>query len=106
MIQVRKSIPLSRLALLEAEDLVIRRDGDALIAYFDFENPILLNRHQLSESFDRLQEGLRENQLSFHGLVGFFGYEFLAANFDLRLTAKTDLDLPDGWFARPNSLVR
>ena len=34
----QKSIPLSRLALLEAEDLVIRRDGDALIAYFDFEN--------------------------------------------------------------------
>ena len=106
MIQVRKSIALSRLALLEAENLVIRKDGDALIAYFDFENPILLNRHQLSESFDRLQEGLRENQLSFHGLIGFFGYEFLAANFDLRLTAKTDLDLPDGWFARPNSLVR
>ncbi len=38
--------------------------------------------------------------------MGFFGYEFLAANLGLSLKAKRDLEVPDGWFGRPETILR
>ena len=53
-----------------------------------------------------LQSHSPPNGLSFSGWVGFFGYEFLAANLGLSLKAKRDLEVPDGWFGRPETILR
>ena len=41
----------------------------------------------------------------FSGWVGFFGYEFLARHFGATLTADRDLNIPDGWFGRPSTVL-
>ena len=35
----------------------------------------------------------------------FFGYEFLAANLGLLLESDCDLDIEDGWFGRPQTII-
>ena len=60
----------------------------------------------MEKSLSLLQSDSPPNGLSFSGWVGFFGYEFLAANLGLSLKAKRDLEVPDGWFGRPETILR
>ena len=105
MIKTREAIPLSALDSLGSENLVIRPDPKGLVVYLDFDPAVILNRHKLQESFDQIRLAPEPSDLSFSGWVGFFGYEFLAANFNIQLQSAIDLTLPDGWFARPNSIL-
>ena len=105
MIKTREAIPLSALDSLGSENLVIRPDPKGLVVYLDFDPAVILNRHKLQESFEQIRLAPEPSDLSFSGWVGFFGYEFLAANFNIPLQSAIDLTLPDGWFARPNSIL-
>ena len=105
MIKTIETIPLSALNSLDSESLVIRADPKGLVVYLDFEPAAILNRHSLQESFYQIRQSSEPYDLSFSGWVGFFGYEFLAANFDIQLESLIDLEIPDGWFARPKSII-
>ncbi len=105
MIKTIETIPLSALNSLDSESLVIRADPKGLVVYLDFDSAVVLNRHKLEESFYQIRQSSEPYDLSFSGWVGFFGYEFLAANFDIQLESPIDLEIPDGWFARPKSII-
>lgn len=105
MIKTIETIPLSALNSVDSESLVIRADPKGLVVYLDFEPAAILNRHSLQESFYQIRQSSEPYDLSFSGWVGFFGYEFLAANFDIQLESPIDLEIPDGWFARPKSII-
>ena len=105
MIKTIETIPLSALNSVDSESLVIRADPKGLVVYLDFEPAAILNRHSLQESFYQIRQSSEPYDLSFSGWVGFFGYEFLAANFDIQLESLIDLEIPDGWFARPKSII-
>ncbi len=97
--------PLASLSALALENLVVRRHEKGWTAYFDFCEPLLLDRNNPSAFFEALNSPSHSCPESFSGWIGFFGYEFLAANLGVPLTAEIDLEVPDGWFARPQSLI-
>lgn len=105
MIELPRSMPINTLAQLKLHTLAIRRHEEGMTAYFDFSSPLVLNRKAVPKSLQVLESKGSSSSLSFSGWVGFFGYEFLAANLGLSLSAPVDLDIPDGWMARPRSLI-
>mgnify|MGYP002820086926 CR=1 FL=1 len=86
---------------------MLATDGPgAHVAYLDFTDTLTLDAERAEEGVTRLAEPAAPTGLSFSGRVGFFGYEFLAALLGLSLSSPRDLDLPDGFFARPATLLR
>ncbi len=108
MIELSSSIPLERLQALQAEQIAIRSvSSNEWIAYLDFKEVTEPSSLDPKGSLEHLQcKEEKPSGLSFEGWVGFFGYEFLASHFGLKLIASRDLSVPDGWFGRPTSLVR
>jgi para-aminobenzoate synthetase component 1 len=99
-------LSLECLSSLQANPIVIRAIPEGWIAYLDFTDTFELVSHNTESGISRLTESPdTRTSLSFNGWVGFFGYEFLAAHFGLHLQAKRDLEIADGWFGRPSTLV-
>ena len=107
MIEFPHSVPIESLASLKCENLAIRSNGsDGFTVFMDFRERSRLSSSSTEKSLSLLQSHSPPNGLSFSGWVGFFGYEFLAANLGLSLKAKRDLEVPDGWFGRPETILR
>ncbi len=107
MIRLSQSLPISSLANLQLSEVAVcSSTPDGMIAYFDFNKSLVLSSKKYSEGLKSLSPGPSDSKLSFSGWVGFFGYEFLAANYGIQLCAKRDLEVPDGWFGRPDSIIR
>lgn len=108
MITVSNPISISLLEAVTDKHLVIHTEKDHIVAYFDFDEILLPHHQETSTFFDQVKcpADIPNNSLSFSGWVGFLGYEFLASNLGIKLHSKKDLDLPDGWFGRPGSLIR
>ena len=107
MIEFPHPVPIESLASLKCENLAIRSNAsDGFTVFLDFRERSRLSSSSTEKSLSLLQSHSPPNGLSFSGWVGFFGYEFLAANLGLSLTAKRDLEVPDGWFGRPETILR
>ena len=106
--KVPAPLKVSLLKATDTENLVIQTQKDHLLAFLDFEQILLPDRHHTSLFFNQIKSPapMPGNDLSFSGWVGFLGYEFLASNLGLHLHSEKDLTLPDGWFGRPRSLIR
>ena len=106
MIEVEQSLPLPNLSLLELPEIVVQTRGkDGFIVYLDFKDAFYLDSSLISKNLSALNVGYPPSPLSFSGWVGFFGYEFLAANLGIALRSKRDLDIRDGWFGRPQTII-
>ena len=107
MIEFPHPVPIESLASLKCENLAIRSNAsDGFTVFLDFRERSHLSSSSMEKSLSLLQSDSPPNGLSFSGWVGFFGYEFLAANLGLSLKAKRDLEVPDGWFGRPETILR
>ena len=107
MIEFPHPVPIESLASLKCENLAIRSNAsDGFTLFLDFRERSRLSSSSTEKSLSLLQSHSPPNGLSFSGWVGFFGYEFLAANLGLSLKAKRDLEVPDGWFGRPETILR
>ena len=107
MIEFPHPVPIESLASLKCEILAIRSNAsDGFTVFLDFRERSRLSSSSTEKSLSLLQSHSPPNGLSFSGWVGFFGYEFLAANLGLSLKAKRDLEVPDGWFGRPETILR
>ncbi len=107
MIEFPHPVPIESLASLKCENLAIRSNAsDGFTVFLDFRERSRLSSSSTEKSLSLLQSHSPPNGLSFSGWVGFFGYEFLAANLGLSLKAKQDLEVPDGWFGRPETILR
>lgn len=107
MIEFPHPVPIESLASLKCENLAIRSNAsDGFTVFLDFRERSRLSSSSTEKSLCLLQSHSPPNGLSFSGWVGFFGYEFLAANLGLSLKAKRDLEVPDGWFGRPETILR
>ena len=107
MIEFPHPVPIESLASLKCENLAIRSNAsDGFTVFLDFRERSHLFSSSMEKSLSLLQSDSPPNGLSFCGWVGFFGYEFLAANLGLSLKAKRDLEVPDGWFGRPETILR
>ena len=106
MIVIKESLPLEILSLLNAEELAVRTfSTNQFIAYLDFGECFSLNKKETKACLSKLENSCEFYDLSFSGWVGFFGYEFLAANLGLLLESDCDLDIEDGWFGRPQTII-
>lgn len=106
MIEIDQPLPLANLSQLELPELVVQARGqDGFVVYLDFSNAFYLDACQTSENLSALTAKYPFSSLSFSGWVGFFGYEFLSANLGLSLRSNRDLDIEDGWFARPQTII-
>ena len=106
MIEIERPLPLPNLHQLDLSVIAIRSNGDAgFIAYFDFKDVYTLDSEKVSEGLSPLSAKQSPSKLSFSGWLGFFGYEFLASNLGLSLLATRDLQVPDGWFGRPQTII-
>lgn len=107
MIEFPHPVPIESLASLKCENLAIRSNAsDGFTVFLDFRERSRLSSSSTEKSLSLLQSHSPPNGLSFSGWVGFFGYEFLAANLGLSLKAKRDLEVSDGWFGRPETILR
>mgnify|MGYP001178969809 FL=1 len=99
-------IPLPALAALQATPLVIRADpAGGFLAYLDFSEVFEPSLATPGKTFRRLSPRAMDESFSFSGWIGFFGYEFLATHLGLNLRASRDVDVPPGWFARPQTII-
>ena len=107
MIDVHCTSPLERLHSLGANTLVIRANPKGgWTGYLDFSEVQILSLENTCGQIEKLNSSSpKSNGLSFSGWVGFFGYEFLARHFGAKLTADRDLNIPDGWFGRPSTVL-
>ena len=106
MTELPCQIPPERLEVLRADPLIIRAVPDGWVAYLDFSESFEPRADDTAAGISRLTETHEPRpSLSMDGWVGFFGYEFLAAHFGMQLRAVRDLELPDGWFGRPSTLI-
>ena len=106
MIEINKSLPLSNLKNLNIEQIAITSNPKGgFLAFLDFENEFALSSEKIDECLEELEKNRKTNKLSFSGWIGFFGYEFLAKHLGLKLKAKRDLDVSDGWFGRPQTII-
>ena len=102
-----QAIPIGVLGNLSACPLAIRAEpGGGYLAYLDFIEVFEPNCGQTDVAFRNLARKQPSEELSFSGWIGFFGYEFLAAHLGLSLRANRDLTIPDGWFGRPQTIIR
>ena len=107
MIEFPHPVSIESLASLKCENLAIRSNAsDGFTVFLDFRESSHLSSSSMEKSLSLLHSHSPSNGLSFSGWVGFFGYEFLAANLGLSLKAKRDLEVPDGWFGRPETILR
>ena len=107
MIEVSCTAPLARLHSLGTDTLVIRANPKGgWTGYLDFSEVQILCLENTCGQIEKLSSSSpKSNGLSFSGWVGFFGYEFLARHFGATLTANRDLNIPDGWFGRPSTVL-
>ncbi len=106
MIIIERALPLPNLHNLELSEIAIRSNGEAgFIAYLDFKDSFCLDSKRVPEDLRRLNTNQTSSNLSFSGWLGFFGYEFLASNLGLTLLSTRDLEVPDGWFGRPQTII-
>ena len=106
MIIIERALPLPNLHNLELSEIAIRSNGEAgFIAYLDFNDSFCLDSKRVPEDLRRLNTNQTSSNLSFSGWLGFFGYEFLASNLGLTLLSTRDLEVPDGWFGRPQTII-
>ncbi len=102
-----QAISIGALENLSACPLAIRAEpGGGYLAYLDFIEVFEPDCGQTDVAFRNLAPGKPSEELSFSGWIGFFGYEFLAAHLGLSLQANRDLTIPDGWFGRPQTIIR
>jgi len=102
-----QAIPIGALGNLSACPLAIRAEpGGGYLAYLDFIEVFEPDCGQTDVAFRNLARKQPSEELSFSGWIGFFGYEFLAAHLGLSLRANRDLTIPDGWFGRPQTIIR
>ena len=102
-----QAIPIGALGNLSACPLAIRAEPDGgYLAYLDFIEVFEPDCGQTDLAFRNLAPGKPSEELSFSGWIGFFGYEFLADHLGLSLQANRDLTIPDGWFGRPQTIIR
>ena len=100
-------ISIGALDNLSACPLAIRAEPDGgYLAYLDFIEIFEPDCRRTDIAFRKLAPGKPSEKLSFSGWIGFFGYEFLAAHLGLSLQANRDLTIPDGWFGRPQTIIR
>jgi len=107
MIDVHCTSTLERLHSLGTDTLVIRANPKGgWTGYLDFSEVQILSLKNTFGQIENLNSSSKQvSGLSFSGWVGFFGYEFLARHFGLSLTAGRDLNIPDGWFGRPSTVL-
>ncbi len=106
MISIDKALPLPNLSLLNFSQIAIKANPEGgFFAYLDFFQSHTLDHKNVKSGIDRLTQDFPKTNLSFSGWVGFFGYEFLASHLGLNLQAKRDLNIPDGWFGRPQTII-
>ena len=108
MIDVHCTSPLERLHSLGADTLVIRANPKGgWTGYLDFSDIQILSLENTCGQIEKLSSSSpKSNGLSFSGWVGFFGYEFLARHFGATLSADRDLNISDGWFGRPSTILQ
>ena len=107
MIEVHVTAPLERLHSLGTDTLVIRANPKGgWTGYLDFSEVQILSLENSCGQIEKLNSSYKQcTGLSFSGWVGFFGYEFLARHFGATLSADRDLNIPDGWFGRPSTIL-
>lgn len=102
-----QAISIGALSCLEDTEIAIRAEpGGGYVAFLDFSDVFEPRSNSTAETFNELTRAKNETDLSFSGWVGFFGYEFLASHLGLSLQANRNLPLPDGWFGRPQTILR
>ncbi len=106
MISIERTLPLPNLSELLSSEIAIKvLPEGGFITYLDFENVHLLDHKNVEKGLAQFNQKQTTNKISFSGWIGFFGYEFLASNLGLNLQAKRDLNIPDGWFGRPRTII-
>jgi anthranilate/para-aminobenzoate synthase component I len=106
MISIDKALPLPNLSSLNSSQIAIKVNPEGgFIAYLDFFQSHTLDHNDVKSGIDRLTQDFPVTNLSFSGWIGFFGYEFLASHLGLNLQANRDLNIPDGWFGRPQTII-
>jgi para-aminobenzoate synthetase component I len=100
-------IPLGALSNLGACPLAVRAEPDGgYLAYLDFTEVFEPDCGRLDRTFHNLAPREPNGELRSPGWIGFFGYEFLSAHLGLSLRANRDLNIPDGWFGRPKTIIQ
>jgi anthranilate/para-aminobenzoate synthase component I len=106
MISIDKALPLPNLSSLNSSQIAIKVNPEGgFFAYLDFFQSHTLDHNDVKSGIDRLTQDFPISNLSFSGWIGFFGYEFLASHLGLNLQANRDLNIPDGWFGRPQTII-
>lgn len=106
MISIDKALPLPNLSSLNSSQIAIKVNPEGgFFAYLDFVQSHTLDHNDVKSGIDRLTQDFPVTNLSFSGWIGFFGYEFLASHLGLNLQANRDLNIPDGWFGRPQTII-
>jgi para-aminobenzoate synthetase component I len=106
MIVIDKVLPLPNLTALKISQIAIKANPQGgFFAFLDFTESHPLDHKKVKRGIAKLTEDYQKTNLSFSGWVGFFGYEFVASHLGLNLQAKRDLNIPDGWFGRPQTII-
>ena len=106
MRDITVSNSLGCLSVLEDSFMVGTDHKGGYIAYLDFGETLLLEVQKKEQHLATLTEPKATKPLSFSGWVGYFGYEFLAAHAGVQLEAPRDLSVPEGFFARPETILQ
>jgi anthranilate/para-aminobenzoate synthase component I len=106
VIVIEKQFPLTILECLGADQLAIKSiKNHGFLAFLDFQAEIILDSEKTDIGIESLSSPCESMDLTFSGWVGFFGYEFLGTHLGINLSAKRDINVPDGWFGRPNTII-
>ena len=97
---------LAALSALDGSLMAGTNPEGGYVAYLDFSETVSLAANAPDAGLAKLTAPVPPTGLSFSGWVGFFGYEFLAAHAGIELKAERDLSVPDGFFARPQTILR